>query len=100
MMQDRLGSTQTSDANGRRRLLSAVVLAVILIASFLILIPSASATNINVTTTGDGGIDGQCSLREAITAANTDAPVDTCPAGSGADGIHLQNDTYDLSQAG
>src|SRR3970282_626777 len=31
--------------------------------------------------------DGDCSLREAITAANTDAPVDACPSGSGADTI-------------
>jgi len=26
--------------------------------------------------------DGDCSLREAITAANTDAPSDACPAGN------------------
>src|SRR5688500_8717431 len=33
--------------------------------------------------------DGKCQLREAIQAANTDAPVNTndCPAGSGADTI-------------
>jgi CSLREA domain-containing protein len=31
--------------------------------------------------------DGQCSLREAVIAANTDTAVGGCPAGSGADTI-------------
>ncbi|HEX5037175.1 MAG TPA: choice-of-anchor Q domain-containing protein [bacterium] len=41
--------------------------------------------------------DGSCSLREAITAANTDAAVDTCAAGSGADEIVLAPGTYQLT---
>lgn len=50
----------------------------------------ATATRIrvngnNVTET----FDGQCSLQEAIIAANKDEPVDSCPAGDGADVIIL-----------
>lgn len=43
-----------------------------------------------VTTLDDiDALDGQCSLREAITAANTDLAYRECPAGSGADEIVL-----------
>lgn len=43
---------------------------------------------ITVTTTADEiAEDSQCSLREAIIAANTDAPLGGCPAGEGADTI-------------
>jgi len=44
--------------------------------------------------------DGDCSLREAIQAANTDAAVDACPAGSGADTITLPAGTYTLNIPG
>lgn len=48
---------------------------------------SAAAT-ITVNTLADTiAEDGQCSLREAVIAANTDAAVGGCPAGSGADTI-------------
>jgi CSLREA domain-containing protein/uncharacterized repeat protein (TIGR01451 family) len=51
-------------------------------------------TVITVTTTTDElNSDGDCSLREAIQAANTDAAVDACPAGSGADTIVLSPTT-------
>jgi CSLREA domain-containing protein len=51
--------------------------------------PEAHAATINVTPGAvDNVVNGNCSLREAITAANTDAPVDACPAGSGADVIN------------
>lgn len=74
--------------------------------------PTASATPnaiphlagqavITVTTTTDGIIvNGQCSLREAIRAANTDTAVDTCAAGSGADIISLPAGTYTLTLGG
>ena len=40
-------------------------------------------TTITVNTTEDeSNTDGDCSLREAIEAANTNAPVDKCKAGS------------------
>lgn len=61
----------------------------------------AQATTITVTTTADErNSDGDCSLREAIIAANTDAIVDACPAGNGADVIDLAAGTYPLSLAG
>jgi CSLREA domain-containing protein len=44
------------------------------------------AATITVTTSADGAVtatpNGLCTLREAITAANTNAAVDGCPAGS------------------
>ena len=50
--------------------------------------PALAATTITVTTTDDTiAEDGQCSLREAVIAANTDAPQGGCPAGTGADTI-------------
>ncbi|MCH7576547.1 MAG: CSLREA domain-containing protein, partial [Chloroflexi bacterium] len=61
----------------------------------------ASAANITVNTTDDElNADNDCSLREAITAANTDAAVDACTAGSGPDTIDLPAGTYTLSIAG
>ncbi|HEY3830957.1 MAG TPA: CSLREA domain-containing protein [Acidimicrobiia bacterium] len=55
--------------------------------------PAAHATGgttIHVTTTADDNtVDGNCSLREAVQAANTDSAVDACPAGNGADTITL-----------
>lgn len=51
------------------------------------------AATLLVTTTNDViASDGQCTLREAIIAANTDSAFNDCPAGSGADII-----TFDAS---
>jgi len=59
------------------------------------------AATITVTTTQDENKnDGDCSLREAIIAANEDRAVDACPAGSGADRIVLAADVYTLRLAG
>ena len=61
-------------------------------------IASAYAATITVTTFADNlTINGDCSLREAIQAANTNTAVDACPAGSGADTIQLSAGTYSLS---
>jgi len=59
-------------------------------------VPVAHAgTTITVTTAMDElNDDGDCSLREAIQAANTDSAVDACPAGSGADTIILSAYEY------
>ncbi|MEO7910466.1 MAG: tandem-95 repeat protein [Roseiflexaceae bacterium] len=58
----------------------------------------AYAATINVTTFADNLTDnGDCSLREAIQAANTNTAVDVCPAGSDADTIQLSAGTYNLS---
>ena len=49
---------------------------------------TAQAATITVNTNNDEqNTDGDCSLREAIAAANTDAAVDGCTAGDGADTI-------------
>jgi CSLREA domain-containing protein len=62
---------------------------------------AAARASISVNTTEDEiNTDGDCSLREAIQAANTDMAVDACPAGSGADTITLPTGTYILSLAG
>lgn len=63
--------------------------------------PTAQAATITVNTTDDEkNVDGDCSLREAIIAANTDTPVDACTAGSGADTINVPTGIYNLSLSG
>ena len=50
----------------------------------------ALANTITVTTnSGAANVAGACALRDAITAANTDAPVGGCIAGNGSDTIVL-----------
>jgi CSLREA domain-containing protein len=62
---------------------------------------SAQSALITVNTLKDElDVDGNCSLREAIRAANLDTAVDACPAGSGADTIYLPGGVYTLSIAG
>lgn len=58
------------------------------------------AANINVTTTADiVAKDGECSLREAVQAANQNRTVDTCRAGSAnyTDVIQLNSKKYLLN---
>lgn len=65
-------------------------------------VPPASAATIIVTTTTDElDADGDCSLREALSAANTNDAVDQCPAGSDTvtDEIVLPAGTFTLSGA-
>lgn len=63
--------------------------------------PAHAATTINLTANWDSTVgDGLCSLREAIIAANTDAAVDACPAGNGADTIVMPAGGYILTLAG
>ncbi|HEY1737593.1 MAG TPA: CSLREA domain-containing protein, partial [Acidimicrobiia bacterium] len=49
------------------------------------------------TTVDDTATDGNCSLREALQAANTDTAVDACPAGNGSDEIELSGARYTLT---
>jgi CSLREA domain-containing protein len=78
-----------------------MLLAVSLLAALAWAIQPVRAADITVTTTTDEhNTDGDCSLREAIIAANTDAPVDACPAGSGSDTVYLPAGTYTLTVAG
>ena len=79
---------------GRRRTGATVALAVGLAAS-------AQGATITVNATADSlAIDGNCTLREAIIAANTDAAVDACAPGSGADVVMLPAGTYVLTLVG
>jgi CSLREA domain-containing protein len=70
----------------------------------LALAPPAEAATINVTTTADEYLDPGpetgCALREAIQAANTDAPFGGCSAGNGPDTINVPAGTYALSIPG
>ncbi len=68
---------------------------------FLALSQTAYAANISVNTLADElNANGNCSLREAIQAANTDTAVDACVAGSGTDTIAVPAGTYTLSIVG
>src|SRR5437870_3850242 len=81
----------------RRGVLFVLVLTLLFVANAH---PVYGAT-ITVNTTEDElTVDGNCSLREAIQAANTDSAVDACPAGSGADTITLPVGTYTLTIPG
>lgn len=63
--------------------------------------PTPGGAIIAVNTAADElNADGDCSLREAIQAANTDRAVDGCPAGSGPDTIKLPAGDYALALAG
>jgi CSLREA domain-containing protein len=64
---------------------------------------AAQGATIPVTTTADGiAADGECSLREAVTASRDNAPYQGCPAGdaAGTDSILLDARDYVLSLAG
>lgn len=79
----------------------------VLLTGFLLLAaPVYADTLITVTTTADGiAEDGQCGLREAIIAANSDSPIGGCLAGNGADTLVLaanlpQPTIFALTQTG
>lgn len=82
----------------RLSLLLMLVIGVILVTRSALM---ARATVITVNTTADElNTNGNCSLREAIRAANLDQAVDACPAGNGSDRINLPAGTYILTLAG
>jgi CSLREA domain-containing protein len=69
-----------------------------LVTTTIFIAPVQAGTTITVTTTNDElNTDGDCSLREAIEAANTDSTVSGCPAGNGTDTIVLPSGTYKLT---
>ncbi len=69
-----------------------------LVLGFLGPVPVAQGATITPTVfTDDNSNNGNCTLREAIISANTDAADDACTAGSGADQITLAAGTYELS---
>lgn len=62
---------------------------------------AAMAASLTVTTAADElNTDGDCSLREAIRAANLDTRVDGCGPGRGTDTITLRADTFPLALQG
>src|SRR4051794_6389475 len=69
------------------------------VGALLLICPAgAGASDLTPTTTADVvAPDGICSLREAVDAANADAPVGGCPAGAGADRILLAPEEYRLT---
>lgn len=74
---------------------------VVLSAALAFVAAPARATTIMVTATSDDTtVNGNCTLREAIIAANEDRAVDACTAGSGVDTLSLPAGTYTLSMAG
>ncbi|HYN89494.1 MAG TPA: choice-of-anchor Q domain-containing protein [Ardenticatenaceae bacterium] len=76
----------------------------VLLAGLALLVVGAQAAQtatIGVTTMADElNADGDCSLREAIRAANLDSAVDACPAGSNLDTVSLPGGTYTVTIAG
>lgn len=64
--------------------------------------PGASALTITVSTTNDelGGNPAACSLREAISSANSNSPIGGCTAGSGADVVKLPAGEYRIVRPG
>ena len=82
---------------GHLRLYRAFLPAAI-VAGLLAWASPAAASTISVTTVASSpGGSGNCTLGEAIQAANTDSAVDACAAGSGSDTISLPSGTYTLS---
>ena len=81
---------------------AAVVTGLVMAALMVLLYSSAAAgATINVNTTADElNADSDCSLREAVQAANTDAAVDGCTAGTGADTVVLPAGIYVLTRIG
>jgi CSLREA domain-containing protein len=81
-----------------------MLLLVLLGLSLIFAIPQvAQAATITVNTTADElNSDGDCSLREAIRAANTNTRVDACTAGSSTenDTISVPSGTYTLTRTG
>ncbi len=98
-------STHLSPVRRRPLLRVPLILALALVSSLLSPAPVARAATIAVNSTADViANDGQCTLREAIIAANTDtasgAAAGECPAGSGDDTITLPAGTYTFTIAG
>ena len=83
--------------------LDALALSLVLVASGGLNPPIARAGSdaIAVTTTEDElNADGDCSLREAVMAINTEAPVDGCPGAPGSRNILLEPGEYLLTIPG
>lgn len=88
-----------SSPAGALRQLAAALLAGL--TSAAVFAPPVRATTITVSTTADeNNSNGDCSLREAVIAANQDQAQGACAAGNGADTIKLPAGTYVLTIIG
>lgn len=86
---------QIKRARGRRALRAAAGVA---LAAALLGAAPAEASRILTDTLADDTAPGNCTLREAVEAANEDQPVDACEPGDGDDMIQLRDGTYTLVQ--
>jgi CSLREA domain-containing protein len=76
---------------------AAAVVGALIVVPLVFVAPAAAATIVVNTLDDEDNVDGDCSLREAVRAANTDSAVDACAAGSGADLIIVPSGTIVLS---
>jgi CSLREA domain-containing protein len=83
-----------------RRTVAAVVLALPLVLPVPMQAGNAGALIVVTTFDDELVIDGDCSLREAVAAANSDLPVDGCAGGGYHDNIVLPEGTYHLGVEG
>ncbi len=81
----------------KRALPTLGLLAALVLFVFALAVQPAAAAGIVVDTDSDAG--GGCTLRDAITAANTDTATGSCSAGAGADTITFAAD-YTITLAG
>jgi CSLREA domain-containing protein len=85
MVRNKAGKVMRAGKTGTMLLIIlAATIVSVAVASFVAYAPAAHAlgTTITVNSKGDGAKEGNCTLREAIEAANTNQAVDECPAGS------------------
>lgn len=88
-------------AQQRRTVVDGVRVGFCVIVLCLVIVAPARAAVIPVTTTADAAMDGACSLREAIAAANTNMAQGECLAGDASmDAISLPPGAYRLSLPG
>ena len=100
----RLSRNISSTRRLHARFLSAATIIIVLLLGSFHWIPAQAATIVVNTTSDIIADDGKCSLREAVFSANFNTPSGAtpgeCPAGSGADVITLDAETYTLSIPG
>jgi len=94
-------------AEAKMKLKTSFIFIVLILSAFLVrghptrAMEAATSAVIQVNTSEDElNSDGDCSLREAVRAANLDRPVDQCPAGQGRDTILLPPGVYRLTLEG
>src|SRR5262245_13519595 len=86
-------ASQAHRGSAKRAITGAVSVAIALLAA-----PGAHAATIAPSTLADDNTaNGNCTLREAVRAANANTAVDACAAGDGTDTITLAGGRYALS---